>query len=406
MAKPKQSNRSQLARQSNRNQLARRDTGARGGALSVTKVGHGRTPVPLFKRNRLQTGCLTGILYFLFVVGISAILASLAWTAIEEVMGFSKPDGEVTVIVEEDDTISDIANKLLEKDLIGYPWIFKLFASVTGAEEKIVPGTYVVALNLDYMAIVNAMKKDSQFRSEVKVTIPEGFTLKKIFARLDERGVCTEEELWMAARTHDFQYSFLEGLPKTVNRLEGFLFPDTYDFYLGDDPVKVLQKMLSNFNNKLTDKMRERADEMGLSIYQAVTIAAMIEREAADVNDAYLVSSVIHNRLHYPERFVYLEIDATLLYTLPGQETLTEIDKLIDSPYNTYRNPGLPPGPICSPGESSLTAALDPEETDFYFYALNKDGVHQYSKTYEEHQIVVNEANAARRSGNVDPPAD
>ena len=348
------------------------------------------------KRKRANTGCLSGLLYFLFVVGISALLAGFAWIMTDEVLGLTKPDGEVRLEVKESDTIADITNMLKDKGLIQYPWLFQIYANLSHADEKIVPGAYTVATNLDYMAIVGTMKKDSQYRTEVQVVFPEGFTLKQIFARLAEKKVCSEEDLLETSRTHDFSYEYLKDLPKVENRLEGYLFPDTYKFYVDDDPVTVLGKMLANFDTKFTSNMRDWAEERNMTIHEVVTIASMIEREAANAEEAPIVSSVIHNRLNNPRDFPFLEIDATIFYALPEHKSkLTDADKLIDSPYNTYLYEGLPPGPIASPGKSSLEAALDPDETDYYYYALNKDGVHQFSKNWDEHSKVVAEAKAA-----------
>ena len=356
----------------------------------------GGKKTPARPSKRANTGCLSGILYFLFVVGVSALLAGFGWMTANEVLGLTKPEGQVIVAIHEDDTLSDITAELFDKELIQYPWLFKLFANITHAREKIIPGTYTMDTDLDYMAIVGAMKRNSQYRTVVKVVIPEGFTLKQIFARLDENGVCSEEILWQTARTETFGYSYLEELPEADNRLEGYLFPDTYEFYMDENPKDVLSKMVSNFDRKFTENMRARATEMDLTIQQVVTIAALIEREAANSEEAPMIASVIHNRLK-SSRYPYLQIDAAILYVLPEHKTvLTDVEKAVDSPYNTYLYKGLPPGPICSPGKSSLTAVLDPNDTGYYFYAINKDGIHQFSKTYDEHQIVVNQARAAR----------
>ncbi len=355
---------------------------------------------PPRRRHRPQTGCLSGVLYFFFVVGVSALLAGFGWLTANEVLGLSKPEGVVTVEIKENETISEITGQLKEKGLIQYPWMFMLYANVSHAEEKIVPGTYTIDTNLDYIAIVGAMKKGSQYRSIVKVTIPEGFMMREIFARLEEKKVCSAAELMKAAKEHDFNYSFLKDLPKTDNRLEGFLFPDTYEFYVNENPVDAISKMLSIFDRKFTADMRQRASSMDLTIQQAVTIASMIEREAANAEEAPTISSVIYNRLHKPEKFPYLQIDATILYALPEHKTrLTNTDKELDSPYNTYLYKGLPPGPICSPGKSSLLAAVDPEDTGYYYYAINKEGKHQFSKTQSEHNKVVEEARAAQNNG-------
>ncbi len=354
---------------------------------------------PAQAKKRAHTGCLSGVLYFFFVIGLSALLAGGIWMAANEVLGLSKQPGQVNIEIKEGESIADITDTLKAKGVIQYPWLFKLYANVSKAEEKIVPGAYVLETNLDYMAIVGAMKKNSQYRAIVKVTIPEGFTLKEIFARLEENRVCTTKDLWTVAREHEFSYSYLKELPKTDNRLEGYLFPDTYEFYVNENPVDVISKMLAIFDRKLTADMRQQAEAMEMSIHEVVTLASMIEREAANAEEAPTISSVIHNRLR-SDKFPYLQIDATILYALPAHKTaLSSEDMDIDSPYNTYLYEGLPPGPICSPGKSSLMAAVDPDDTGYYFYAVNKEGKHQFSKTKAEHDKVVQEAKAAKANG-------
>ncbi|MDR0382297.1 MAG: endolytic transglycosylase MltG [Oscillospiraceae bacterium] len=350
---------------------------------------------PLPKRPRANTGCLSGLLYFLFIVGISALLTGFGWLSANEVLGLSKPEGTVTVTVKAPVTIGEIADDLKEKGVIQYKWLFTLYAGVTDAESDIEPGTYEIRTNFDYMAIVHAMDGRSDARVVVKVVIPEGYTMREIFALLEENKVSTAAKLWETARSHVFPFDFLEELPEADNRLEGYLFPDTYEFYVNENPVDVLSKMLMNFDRKFTDDMREYLEGIDYTMREIVIIASMIEKEAAGADDAPLISSVIMNRLR-SDRFPYLQIDATILYALPEHKTqLTEADLRVDSPYNTYVHPGLPPGPIASPGKLSLMAALEPEDTDYYYYAVNKDGVHQFSRTEAEHNKIREEARRA-----------
>ncbi|MDR2670425.1 MAG: endolytic transglycosylase MltG [Oscillospiraceae bacterium] len=351
------------------------------------------------KRPRANTGCLSGLLYFLFVVGISALLTGFGWLSANEVLGLSKPEGVVTITVKAPVTIGEVADDLKEKGVIQYTWLFTLYAGVTDAEADIKPGTYEIRTNFDYMAIVHAMDGRSDDRVVVKVVIPEGYTMQEIFAVLEENKVSTAAKLWETARSHTFPFDFLEGLPEADDRLEGYLFPDTYEFYVNENPVDVLSKMLMNFDRKFTDDMREYLDGTDYTMREIVIIASMIEKEAAGADDAPLISSVILNRLR-SDRFPCLQIDATILYVLPEHKTqLTQEDLRVDSPYNTYIYPGLPPGPIASPGKSSLMAALEPEDTDYYYYAVNKDGVHQFSRTKAEHDQIVEEAKRAGRQG-------
>ena len=196
------------------------------------------------------------------------------------------------------------------------------------------------------------------------------------------------------AAEFDFDYEFLEGLePGDANRLEGYLFPDTYEFYENSSPERAIKKFLDNFKSKVTEEMFLTAAQMGRDFNEVLTVASLIEKEAASDAERSTISSVIYNRLASPD-FPYLNIDATVLYALgEHKEKLTYEDLQIDSPYNTYLYQGLPPGPICSPGLTSIRAALGPEETNYYYYALQTDGLHAFfSSKYEFDQFINSSA--------------
>ena len=252
------------------------------------------------------------------------------------------------------------------------------------------------------------MTPSTGLRATTEVTIPEGYECEDIFALLEEAGVSTVSELEQAAASYEFDYSFLQDLPYgDKNRLEGYLFPDTYQFYLNDKPENVLGKFLRNFESKITDEMYAAVDELNdrlaaqmrannfteqeiesvkLTFHDVIIVASLVEKETAKTSESASIASVIYNRL-CSKLYPCLQIDATIQYALDERkEVLSNADKAIISPYNTYTNAGLPAGPIANPGINSIRAALYPAETDYYFYALGSDGVHKFSKTYYEHQ--------------------
>ncbi len=336
-----------------------------------------------------KIGCLGAMLYFLMVIGVSALLAGFAWLCADDVLALTKEDVVSVIEVSETDTIDDIADKLVENGVIKYGWLFKLYAGFSNAEEKIDPGSYQVSSIMDYRAVVYAMRDTSDYRTIVTVTIPEGFTLEQILERLEEEQVNSYQELKETCDSYDFEYSFLADLPLEEGRLEGYLFPDTYDFYVNEGAISAINKLLSNFNRRLTAEMRETAEEMGYTLHEILTIASLIEKEAANSDEMSTISSVIHNRLGSSE-YKLLQIDATVQYALPERkEKLSYEDLQYDSPYNTYLYEGLPPGPICSPGLAAIRAALNPANTDYYFYALTEDGTHEFARTAEEHQAII-----------------
>ena len=340
-------------------------------------------------------GCFMAVLYVVFILSMSALIAGFGWISACDMLGLMKEDRAEMVRVSPSDSIVEVTNTLKEAGIIDYPWLFKLFARFSKAEETIAPGSYEIKVGWDYRAIVRAMRAGSPNRELIRVAIPEGLTQQQILELLDEKGVAKLDELREVARNHKFSYDFIEDIPHRENRLEGFLFPDTYDFYVGENPVSALSKMLSNFNKKFTADMRRQAADRGYSIYEIVTIAAMIEREAVHDEERPTIASVIYNRLNNPSNYPFLEIDATIQYALPEHKpVLSNADKELDSPYNTYRRTGLPPGPICCPGIATIRAALRPESTDYYFYVLDAEGYHIFSKNYADHEKAIAKSKA------------
>jgi UPF0755 protein len=219
------------------------------------------------------------------------------------------------------------------------------------------------------------------------VTIPEGFTLAQIFVLLEDNGVCPATELWEAAAKYDFRYSFLDrSTLRDKHRLEGYMFPDTYNFYKDSSASQAIIRFLNEFKRRLTEQYVERAESLGYSLHDIITIASMIEREAGSDEERSRIAAVIYNRLESSD-FPNLQIDATIYYAIAGTDRQFSID--IDSPYNTYVCEGLPPGPISNPGMASITAALYPDSTNEYYYALNQSGTHDFFRTLAQQQEFV-----------------
>lgn len=359
-----------------------------------------------------KSGLAGGALYFLFVISVSIILACLAWAAATDVLGFKSSDtvAQITldkdrftyqeVKVKDDDgniktkkvhyaDMSYVADQLKDNGIIKYKWLFKLFGSVYNADEKIDPGTYELKAIYDYKALVKKMTSGSAAMVTKKITFPEGYTMRQIFKKLNDEGVCDYDELMDAAANSTFNYSFLEGTEKgDANRLEGFLFPDTYEFYEGMPAATAINKLLEVFHYKMTAEMLEWQEESGYTMREIVTIASMIEKEAANDTEQYTIASVIYNRL---KKDWPLQIDSTTLYEYPDHEGAPTAEMLAkDSPYNTRISKGLPPSPICSPGITSIRAALQPSSTNYMYYALNTaTGQHEFFKTADAFNAFV-----------------
>ena len=345
------------------------------------KNGYGLFGLPHFASILIWIGIVA-------VCGIS--LGRLLWICATDVLAFGRQDQVTTITITNSDVgnIDAIADKLYNAGLIKYKQLFRFYASLSSADEKISAGTFELNTLFDYNALVKGMSASSSYRETVKVTIPEGYTCAQIFALLEEKGVCTAAEL--KAYKVQSDYWFLEGANENAEYpLEGFLFPDTYQFYVGDSAKNVYRRFLARFDNIFTDELKAYLNTSKYSLYDIMIVASMIEKESAGSSENYDISSVIYNRLNNSAAFPYLDIDATIVYAQGGKNDF--IDKTLDSPYNTYKYAGLPPTPICNPSLLSIQAALSPTDTKYYFYALDPStGLHHFSKTFAEHQNFLN----------------
>ena len=330
------------------------------------------------------------LLYVAGVIGASILLACVGWILAGDVLALNKPEKEVTITISNEDSFKDVVDRLKEEGLIEYKWLFKLFASFTGGDEDVTMGTYTLNTDMDYRALLSGMSANSSTKAEVSVTITEGMNISQIFALMEERGVSTVEDLNEQAANYDYAFDFLQDIPLgDANRLEGFLYPDTYQFYTPHNTVYAINKMLVRFDEIYDETMRQQVADSGYSLREILTIASLIERET-DGEDQAQIASVIYNRLNNPNAGTqgYLQIDATLVYINGGKQP-TEADKSIDSPYNTYLYKGLPPTPIANPGKEAIYAALNPESTSYFYYALGDDGKHHFFNTYDQMQAFL-----------------
>ena len=341
---------------------------------------------------------LKAAIYIVCVLLGAVLLALGVWLAADDIFGLTGSDEAVTVTISGNESAAQLADMLKDAGLIKYKALFRAYCGLTHATNKIDPGVYELRDYYDYMALVNGMIATSSDRKTVTVTIPEGYEVSQILTLLSENGAADYDDLCDVAANYDFDYDFLAEIPYgEVNRLEGYLFPDTYEFYVDDDAETVLNKFLRNFQRKMTDDLYAQLDVLNqrlaargltepLDLRDVLTVASMIEKEAATSGERTSIASVIYNRL-CSNNFPNLQIDATVQYALGERKAVLTYDDLqIDSPYNTYRCEGLPAGPIACPGLSCIKAALYPADTSFYYYALDTDGTHHFSATRLEHE--------------------
>ena len=368
---------------------------------------------PIRQSHEYRSGCLGGVMYFVFVMCLGVVLACLAWMAASDMLALNKTQFEATVTLpmsifstetvttfDEDGEpsgtkrvaradIDYMADALKDAGLIEYKWLFTFFCRLSHADTKVSPGEYQLRSSYDYRALIQHMTPNSSGALTVKVTFPEGLNMRQIFQLLEENDVAGYDELMEAAADYKFNYDFLEGVEEgEASRLEGYLFPDTYEFYVNMQASSAINKFLQTFYYNFDEDMQRLLQSSGRDIRDVVIVASMIEKEAANDEERALIASVIYNRL---ETGMPLGIDSTILYVHPEHEGAPTAEMLSeDSPYNTRDRLGLPPTPICSPGLPSIRAALSPASSNYFYYALDTEtGAHRFFNNINDFNAFV-----------------
>lgn len=283
-----------------------------------------------------------------------------------------------------------IATILKENDRINNRLAFVVYSTLTG--KKYHAGDHEIEGG-GYKEIAKALTTPTA-KKTIRVTIKEGSELHEIAAQLEKAGVTTVEEFNAQAKPDNFDYWFLKDLPKRDNPLEGYLFPDTYEFTAEEGAKSVINKMLDNFDNKFTKERQDKAKAMNKTVDEIVIMASVVEREAAVKNEFPLVAGVFYNRINgVGEANGKLESCATVQYILKERKAVLSVaDTQIKSPYNTYVNKGLPVGPISAPGLTAIDAALNPAKTEYLYFVASGTGQHYFAKTYQEHLANMKKA--------------
>ena len=328
------------------------------------------------------------------VIGLICVFVLVFGYCILEINTAFSAKSDVQLTVSQGDNLNTIISDLKEQKVITNEFLFKLYSKLNGADTGTVrPGTVSIPKGANYGEILKQVLEVDTDSDEVSVTIPEGYELREIADKLEQEGLIDRDKFYSVVKDGQFDYEFLNGLPASDNRLEGFLFPDTYTFSKSlDDETTIIEKMLKRFDEIYTSELREKAKQLDLTDYEAITLASIIEREARTTEDFYLVSSVFHNRLKRTDNLQYLQSCATVQYILKERKSvLSESDTQIDSPYNTYKYPGLPAGPISSPGKAAIEAALNPAQSDYLYFLNDSEGNLHFSTTYAEHERLMEE---------------
>jgi UPF0755 protein len=314
-------------------------------------------------------------LFFIFLLGLG--FAS-AWAYLQ----FSYPSQEtVTVEFEPGTSLRKISNVLAEKKVISNARFFEVYARFNNKSKEIKAGEYEFKQELKIDEVLTMLAEGRVVLHPF--TVPEGYNIRQIGDLIQQKGMGTQLE-WMSLMSDK---EFIKKLGLQTDSLEGYLFPDTYNLQKNTTLADLAEKMVRNFKQKVTPDLLSKAQVMGFSLHQWITLASIIEKETGVAAERPLIASVFLNRTKID---MPLQTDPTVIYGITNfNGNLTRNDLETDTPYNTYTRKGLPPGPICSPGLESMLAVLNPTPSEFLYFVGKGDGTHQFSKTLEEHNAAV-----------------
>ncbi len=364
-----------------------------GDAMAMPKRSPGffrRVPKRVYHR-----GWGISLAYTAVTVLLCVFIAVMFLRVFNDVLAFITENRAVTITIDADDSVDDVAGKLKDAGLIKYDWLFSYVAKFEGSTGPYQEGEHTLNDNMNYMQLLSEIEVQPVARETVWVTFTEGMTVDQMADLLEENGVCDaddfREEVMSGA---DYGYDFEQEMSTSSDiyyPLEGYLFPDTYEFYTNETPANVITRMLQNFQNKI-DTVQDQMAEMGLTQHQTITLASIIQSEASgDPANMALVSSVYWNRLNDPENFPMLQSDPTRNYAnstilMTGQSSTYQQKA---AAYDTYQCTGLPAGPICNPGMDAILAALSPETTAYYYFISDSDGNFYFAETLEQHEANI-----------------
>lgn len=379
------------------------------------------------KQKAEKNGCMFRLIWLCMVVAVSVVLGMFIWNGMSDLLGINRPeDGENVVLdVPENATFDQIVDMLTKNDLIKNENFFRLYATITNSTDGFEEGIYNMRPNMDYEAILSALQSGQALTETVTVQFKEGMTVMQIAEALEDKKVCKAEKFLSYCNSDEFdeEYEFLKNIKKDEKcayKLEGYLFPDTYEFFIGESADNAVRRFLDNFRQKIcvdtqnisgyTDAVtiEKIISDKGLELNEVLKMASLIQSEAADTKDMYVISSVFYNRLNTIDTegispygdydLNKLKSDATLYYPYSAQDDIpSEIAATFKSNYNTYNIIGLPPGAICNPGLDAIDAAINPDDTSYYYFChrsatTTQEAKAYYATTFAEHEVNMAEA--------------
>ena len=352
--------------------------------------------------SRTLSGCLTKIIFALIIFAVSCVLATGICIFVFGATGWTGSNEEKEVVIPEGANTKQIAEILKEQELINDVWCFRIFSRISGADGKWQVGAFTLQGDMGFSTIIETLQVAPP-RETVTVMLREGLTIDEMASILDQNGVCSKQAFLDAVMYGDYDYDFIHAIPTEdenpeyayrVYRLEGYLFPDTYEFYVDSQGETVVDKMLQNFQSKLTPALLQQIEDMGWTIDEAVIFASMVQGEGDTRENMDKVSRVLHNRLEPKSGFKFLELCSTRDYANDMVEYDHFNSDVLHKAYNTYKREGFPIGAIGNPGLDALQAAVNPSEDEtikkcYYVATDYKTMITYFSKTYKEHQAVI-----------------
>lgn len=350
------------------------------------------------KKKRGHGHIIFGLLLSVFIISVSILAAVFILNCSKEFLAIGKSDIELVVDIPMNSSTADIAEILYNEGIISNVDLFRFFSKFKGADGTYIAGTHTLSPKMDYNTLIENLQEEAENQRETAdVVFQEGITLFEAAQKLEEKNVCNAEEFIKVFNAGGFGFDFEESVRVSslkFYKMEGYFFPDTYQFYVEEDPRVVAKKIYKNFDARVTPDLYGRMRDLDMELEDVLTLASVVQAEAANTRDMKLVASVFYNRLNNPDEYPLLQSDPTTNYVeeiiKPNIEFKSEA---MFKAYDTYQGAGLPPGPICNPGLDAINAVLYPAETDYYYFCSNLEtGEFFYAETLDEHNQNLVEA--------------
>lgn len=347
-------------------------------------------------KNSLKNNTL--LIFCSVVLILTCALSAFGITCINDILAINRSEEKVEVKIPQNATTDDVLDILKDSGLIKQKLFSKFYLSFIqifthSKDPKYLSGVYYPESDLGLEGLLNEFKASNKEKDTVWLVFPEGWSAYQIIDRLNSSGVCSKDEMLAALSGADFEYDFIEDINGSSARtftLEGYLCPDTYEFYLDSDANSVIRKLINNAESNWTEEYDERCAELGYTRDEIIILASIIQAEAANTDQMGMISAVLHNRLNNPGTYPKLECDSTKDYIKNkiAPNISDGVATTLQNDYDTYKIEGLPPGPVCNPGEDAINAALYPDEnySDYFYFRHDVRGTIYMAKTFSEHR--------------------